>query len=231
MSHYEKAWQAVKARIALAARAAGRSPDEVTLTAVSKTFAPEAVRAVHALGQRVFAENYVQEGVAKRRALADLADIEWRLIGPLQANKTAIVAQEFNGVESVDRLRIAERLSAQRGADRPPLEVLIQVNISSEVTKSGVAPGDALALARQVAGLPRLRLAGYMGIAAPGADPDEQRRQFRQLRDCLSLARSEGLALDTLSMGMSADLEAAVAEGSTEVRVGSAIFGGRGAPP
>ena len=231
MSHYEKAWQAVKARIAQAARMAGRSPDEVTLTAVSKTFAPEAVRAVHALGQRIFAENYVQEGVAKRQALADLADIEWRLVGPLQANKTGVAAQAFNAVESVDRLRIAERLSAQRGDDLPPLEVLIQVNISSEVTKSGVAPGDALALARQVAALPRLRLAGFMGIAAPGADPGEQRRQFRQLRDCLVRARSEGLALESLSMGMSADLEAAVAEGSTEVRIGSAIFGGRKGSP
>jgi PLP dependent protein len=227
MSHYEKAWQAVKARIAQAARMAGRSPDEVTLTAVSKTFAPDAVRAVHALGQRVFAENYVQEGVAKRQALADLADIEWRLVGPLQANKTAIVAQAFSAVESVDRLRIAERLSAQRGEGLPPLEVLIQVNISSEVTKSGVAPGDALKLACQVAGLPRLRLAGFMGIAAPGADPGAQRRQFRQLRECRDQARGVGLALDTLSMGMSTDLEAAVAEGSTEVRIGSAIFGAR----
>lgn len=120
MSHYEKAWQAVKTRIAQAARTAGREPDEVTLTAVSKTFPPEAVRAVHALGQRVFAENYVQEGVAKRQALGDLADIDWRLIGPLQANKTALVAHAFNGVESIDRLRIAERLSSQRGDELPP---------------------------------------------------------------------------------------------------------------
>jgi pyridoxal phosphate enzyme (YggS family) len=228
MSHYEKAWQAVHTRIAEAARAAGRSPDEVSLTAVSKTFPAAAVRALHALGQRVFAENYVQEGVAKALELTDLPDIRWRLIGPLQANKTAQVAQVFSGVESIDRLKVAERLSAQRGDLLPPLEVMVQVNISAEVTKSGVPAEAALALARQVAALPRLQLTGFMGIAAPDVPVDEQRRQFRLLHACLAEAQDAGLPVHHLSMGMSADLEAAVAEGATEVRIGSALFGVRG---
>lgn len=227
MSHYENAWQAVRARIAKAALRAHRNPDSVTLTVVTKTFPAAAVRAVHALGQRSFAESYVQESVAKRAELADLMDIRWRMIGPLQANKSAAAARGFDAVESVDRLRLAQRLSDQRGDDLPPLEVLVQVNISGEVTKSGVVPDAAVALARQVAALPRLALRGFMGIAAPAVPADVQRQQFARLRQCLDDARAAGLDVATLSMGMSDDLEAAIAEGSTEVRVGSAILGHR----
>ncbi|MBS0320100.1 MAG: YggS family pyridoxal phosphate-dependent enzyme [Proteobacteria bacterium] len=228
MSHYEKAWQAVKTRIAEAAAKAGRDPASIALTAVSKTFPAAAVREVHALGQRAFGENYVQEGAAKRAELRDLAGLDWRLIGPLQSNKTAAAAAAFDTVETVDRLRIAERLAAARAAAGVPLDVLVQVNISAEATKSGVAPEAATELACGVAALPGLRLRGFMGIAAPDADRATQRRQFARLRACRDAARERGLALDVLSMGMSADFEDAIAEGSTEVRIGSAIFGARG---
>jgi PLP dependent protein len=227
MSLYEKAWQAVHQRIAEAARAAGRDPASVRLLAVSKSVPSEAIRALHALGQRAFGENYVQEAAAKMEALADLPDIEWHLVGPLQGNKARPAAAQFAWIESIDRLAIAERLSATRDAQQRPLEICVQVNISAETTKSGVAPDDGLALARAVASLPRLRLRGFMGIAAPTADISRQRAQFRLLREMLAAARAEGLMLDTLSMGMSADLEAAVAEGATLVRVGSALFGPR----
>ncbi len=234
MSHYEKAWQAVMNRIGAAARMAGRPPSDIRLLAVSKTFPAEAVRAVHACGQRAFGENYVREALAKREALADL-DIEWRLIGPLQSNKAAAAARLFDAVESVGDLRTAQRLSAARAARVPdtaaaprgPLRVLVQVNISDEASKSGVRPDGALALARDIAGLPALALQGFMGIAAPDVAEDVQRAQFRVLRQCLDDARADGLDVDTLSMGMSGDLELAIAEGSTEVRVGSAIFGAR----
>ncbi len=227
MSHYEKAWQAVLLRIDAATRAAGRPPGSVRLLAVAKTFPAEAVRAVWALGQRSFGENYVQEGAAKRDALRDLPDVEWHLIGPLQSNKSALAAGAFDWVESVDRLKIAQRLSAQRAAHAAPLSVCIQVDVSGEATKSGVAPGDALALAQEVARLPRLRLRGIMGIPAPSADVAQQRTQFRALRECFDQCYAAGLPVDTLSMGMSADLEAAIAEGATQVRVGTAIFGNR----
>ena len=227
MSPYEKAWQAVQERIARAAGAAGRDPATIRLLAVSKSMPADAIRAVHALGQRAFGENYVQEAAAKMSALADLADIEWHLIGPLQGNKARAAATHFAWVESVDRLAIAERLSATRDAQQPPLDICVQVNISAESTKSGVAPAGALALARAVASLPRLALRGFMGIAAPTAEIARQRAQFRLLREMLAAARAEGLMLDTLSMGMSADLEAAIAEGATLVRVGSALFGPR----
>lgn len=227
MSQYEKAWQAVRARIASAARAAGRDPAAISLVAVSKTVPAAAVRDVYALGQRAFGENYVQEATAKRAALADLPGIQWRLIGPLQGNKVALAAATFDAVETIDRAKIAERLSAQRPAGRPPLDVLVQVNISGEATKSGVAPDAALALARVVAGLPGLRLRGLMGIAAPTAEAGVLRAQFGRLGELFELARAAGLAVDTLSMGMTADLEAAIAAGATEVRVGSAIFGPR----
>jgi hypothetical protein len=227
MSHYEKAWQEVMVRIERAARAAGRDPREVRLLAVSKTFAPEAVRAVHALGQRAFGENHVQEAVAKIDATADLADLEWHLIGPLQGNKARLAAQRFAWVETVDRLPIAERLAAARPDTLPPLNVCVQVNISGETSKSGVAPAAAVPLARSVGQLPRLRLRGLMGIAEATADLSRQREQFRRLRQCFDACRAAGLAVDTLSMGMSADLEAAIAEGATLVRVGSAIFGAR----
>ncbi len=231
MSHYEKAWQAVMNRIAGAARDAGREPSDVRLLAVSKTFAADAIRAVHACGQRAFGENYVQEAEGKRAALADLPGIEWRLIGPLQSNKAAAAAQAFDAVESIDRLKIAQRLSAARLGSMGAQDVLVQVNISDEPTKSGVHFDDALALARDVARLPNLRLRGFMGIAAPGIGADAQRAQFRGLRQCLDDARDDGLDVDTLSMGMSDDMDAAIAEGSTEVRIGSAIFGMRAHNP
>jgi hypothetical protein len=229
MSHYDKAWQEVIVRIARAASAAGRDPREIRLLAVSKTFAPEAVRAVHALGQRAFGENYVQEALAKIDATADLADLEWHLIGPLQGNKARLAAQRFAWVETVDRLSIAQRLSAARPDSLPPLNVCVQVNISGEASKSGVAPADVVPLACGVGELPRLRLRGLMGIAEPTAELSRQCEQFRQLRQCLDACRAAGLPVDTLSMGMSADLEAAIAEGATLVRVGSAIFGTRNA--
>jgi pyridoxal phosphate enzyme (YggS family) len=227
MSHYEKAWQAVAERIDRAAQDAGRAAGTVRLLAVSKTFSAAVVRAVYATGQRAFGENHVQEGAAKRHELADLADVEWHLIGPLQGNKTRLAAATFDWVESVDRLKIAERLSAQRPADIAPLNVCVQVNVSGETTKSGASPGEAVALALAVASLPRLRLRGIMGIPAPAAEPAQQRLQFRRLRECLEQCVAAGLPMDTLSMGMSADLEAAIAEGSTQVRVGTAIFGAR----
>jgi len=231
MSPLETAWQGTQDRIARAARAVSREPSSVRLLAVSKTMPAAAIRAVHALGQRAFGENYVQEAVEKRAALADLADLEWHLIGPLQGNKARLAAETFDWVESVDRLKIAERLAAARPAGRPPLDVLVQVNVSGEVTKSGVSPPQAVGLAQAIAGLPRLRLRGIMGIPAPDDDAARQRAAFAALRACFDACRAAGLAVDTLSMGMSADLEAAIAEGSTQVRVGTAIFGPRGAPP
>jgi pyridoxal phosphate enzyme (YggS family) len=227
MSLYEKAWQAMQQRIARAAGAAGRDPATIRLLAVSKSMPAEAIRAVHALGQRAFGENYVQEATAKMTALADLRDIEWHLIGPLQRNKARAAAMRFAWVHTIDGVPIAERLSATREARQGLLDVCVQVNISAETSKSGIAPGDALALARAVASLPRLALRGFMGIAAPTAEVELQRAQFRMLREILAAARAEGLMLDTLSMGMSDDLEAAVAEGATLIRVGSALFGPR----
>ena len=223
----EKAWQAVRSRIALAARRAGRDPASVGLLAVSKGQPAAAVRAAYALGQRAFGENYVKEASLKAGLLSDLPNIEWHLIGPLQSNKTRLAAALFSWVQSVDRLKVAERLSAAREAHAAPLNVCVQVNISGEQSKSGAAPGDALALARAVSGLPRLALRGFMGIAEETADVERQRRQFRSLRELFDAARAGGLALDTLSMGMSADLEAAIAEGATLVRIGTALFGQR----
>jgi len=218
----------VQARIRRACVAAGRPVESVTLLAVSKRFPPEAVREAAAAGQRCFGENQVQEGVDKIVALrASGGPLEWHLIGPLQSNKTAVAAAAFDWIESVDRLKIAQRLSTQRPPDAAALDVCIQVNVGDEATKSGVAPGETLALAKAVAGLPRLRLRGIMGIPAPTEDVARQRAQFRALRECFDRCLDAGLAVDTLSMGMSADLEAAIAEGSTEVRVGSAIFGVR----
>jgi len=227
MSLYEKAWQAMQQRIARAADAAGRDPATIRLLAVSKSMPAEAIRAVHALGQRAFGENYVQEATAKMTALADLPGIEWHLIGPLQRNKARAAAARFAWVQTIDGMAIAERLSATREARQGLLDVCVQVNISAETSKSGIAPGDALALARAVVSLPRLALRGFMGIAAPTADAELQRAQFRMLREILAAARAEGLMLDTLSMGMSDDLEAAIAEGATLIRVGSALFGPR----
>jgi len=231
MSHYEKAWQAVVERVARAAQAAGRAPADVQLLAVSKTFPADAIRSVYALGQRAFGENYVQEGVAKIDALGDLPDVEWHMIGPMQSNKTAPVASAFDWVETVDRLKIAQRLSLQRPKSAPALSICIEVNASGEPAKSGVAPGDALAFALDVTQLPRLRLRGIMGIPEATADTVRLRAQFQVLRTCFDACRSAGLPVDTLSMGMSADLETAIAEGATQVRVGTAIFGVRGVQP
>jgi pyridoxal phosphate enzyme (YggS family) len=220
--------QHTRARIAAACAAAHRAEAGVTLLAVSKTFGADAVREAHAAGQRAFGENYVQEALDKIAALADLrAALQWHLIGPLQSNKTRVVAESFDWVHSVDRLRIAERLSAQRPQHLPPLQVCLQVNVSGEASKSGVAPADVAALAAQVAGLPGLRLRGLMAIPEPAADFESQRPPHHALHALLQDLRRQGLQLDTLSMGMSADLEAAVAEGATLVRIGTAIFGGR----
>ena len=217
----------VRGRIARACAAVKRPVESVTLLAVGKTFPPAALRAAFDAGQRAFGENYAQEALAKIEALADLRPhIEWHLIGPLQGNKARVAAELFDWVETIDRPRIAERLAAAR-AGRPALDVLVQVNVSGEATKSGVAPGEALALARYVASLPNLRLRGIMGIPAPTSGAEAARGQFRALRACFDTLRTAGLRVDTLSMGMSADLEPAIAEGSTEVRVGTAIFGER----
>lgn len=220
-------WLALQKRVAAAATAAGRDPAAVSILAVSKTFPPEAVAAAHALGQRAFGENYVQEAVAKMTATVGLDGILWHLIGPLQSNKTREVAERFAWVQTIDREKIARRLSEARPVELPPLEVCVQVNISGEASKSGVPPGQALPLAQAIAPLPRLRLRGFMGIAEPTDDALRQRAQFSVLRQCLESARAAGLAVDTLSMGMSDDLETAIAEGATMVRVGSALFGAR----
>jgi len=220
--------QQVHFRIVTACTAYGRDPATVRLLAVSKTFSPEALRAAHAAGQRAFGENYVQEAVGKIEALADLrADLQWHCIGPLQSNKTRVVAEHFDWVHSVDRLKIAQRLSEQRPAGLAPLQLCLQVNVDGGANKSGVAPGEALALAREVAALPKVRLRGLMAIPEPEGDFDAQRTPHRALARLLFDLNASGHVLDTLSMGMSADLEAAVAEGATIVRVGSAIFGER----
>ena len=220
--------QQVQSRIASACAAAQRSVDSVTLLAVSKTFGADAVRQAFGAGQRQFGENYVQEALDKIAALADLRQqLTWHLIGPLQSNKTRPVAEAFDWVQSVDRLKIAQRLSEQRPAGLPPLQVCLQVNISGEASKSGLLPDQVLAVAQAVAVLPRLRLRGLMAIPEPAADLAAQRAPHRALHGLLDALNAAGLQLDTLSMGMSADLEAAVAEGATLVRVGTAIFGGR----
>ena len=218
----------VNARIASACAAAGRDVQSVTLLAVSKTQGASAVVEAHAAGQRCFGENYVQEAVDKIEALADLKPRpEWHLIGPLQSNKTRVVAERFDWVHTVDRLKLAERLSAQRPSSMAPLSVCLQVNVSGEASKAGVAPDEVAELARAVAALPRLTLRGLMAIPEPVGDFESQRRPHRRLRELLESLRADGLSVDTLSMGMSADLEAAIAEGATIVRVGSAIFGAR----
>ena len=220
--------QEVHARIAAACVTAQRPVQSVTLLAVSKTQPAAAVREAFAAGERYFGENYVQEGVDKVAALADLrGQIEWHLIGPLQSNKTRIVAEQFDWVHSVDRLKIAQRLSEQRPSHLPPLQVCLQVNISAEGSKSGLLPGEVAAVAQAVAALPRLRLRGLMAIPEPGMTIEQQRIPHASLRQLMRALQRDGLELDTLSMGMTADLEAAVLEGSTLVRVGTAIFGAR----
>lgn len=218
--------QTVHARIAAACLAAGRDPRDVRLLAVSKTFGPEAVAEAYAAGQAAFGENYIQEAVEKMAALSHLP-LEWHCIGPIQSNKTRLVAQHFAWAHTVDRLKIAQRLHEQRPPDLPPLQVCIQVNVDGGPTKSGVVPHEALALARAVAALPRLALRGLMCIPEPAPDFVASRAIFMRAKTLFDHIKSEGLALDTLSMGMTADLEAAIHAGSTMVRVGTAIFGGR----
>ena len=218
--------QAVRDVISAAACEADRPVGEIKLLAVSKTFPPDALRAAYHAGQSCFAESYVQEALDKMVALQDLP-IEWHYIGPIQSNKTRAIAENFMWVHSVDRLKIAERLSEQRPAHLPPLQVCLQVNISMEPSKSGVAPDEAGILARAIAKLPNMKLRGLMAVPAPSDDVAAQRLPFAQLRGLRDQLNRQGLQLDTLSMGMSHDFAAAIAEGATIVRIGTAIFGDR----
>jgi PLP dependent protein len=213
--------QAVKSRIAVAERAAGRGPGAVTLLAVSKTHAPALIREAYSAGQHAFGENYVQEGLDKMAQLADLP-LEWHLVGPLQSNKTRAVAERFHWVHAVDREKVARRLAEQRPAGMAPLNVLVQVNASGEASKSGIAPADVAALAAAIAAMEHLRLRGLMAIPEPGAPQS----RFREIGELFRGLRGE-FGLDTLSLGMSDDMEAAIAAGSTLVRIGTAIFGAR----
>lgn len=218
--------QAVRDAIAAAAVAAGRRGDEISLLAVSKTFPHYALREAYQAGQSCFAESYVQEALDKIATLHGLA-IEWHFIGPIQSNKTRAIAENFSWVHSVDRLKVAERLSGQRPALLPPLQVCLQVNISGESSKSGVTLHELDALANDIAKLPNLQLRGLMAVPAPSDDVAAQRLPFMQLRQLLTRLNQQGLQLDTLSMGMSHDFAVAIAEGATIVRIGTAIFGKR----
>ena len=228
MSPIEENLQAIRRRISEICQGDRRA---VTLVAVSKLQPLARLREAFAAGHRDFGENYVQEAVAKMDALAGLGGIVWHFIGHLQGNKAKEVAQRFDWVHGVDRARIADLLSRHRPADRAPLNVCIQVNISAEATKGGVAPGEALALARHVAGLPRLRLRGLMGMASPSGDVATARAEFAVLRRELQALKDAGIEADTLSMGMTHDFEAALAEGATLLRIGTAVFGARPAQP
>lgn len=216
----------MRKRIELAVLAAGRPADAVSLLAVSKTMPAQAVRDAFAAGQLAFGENYIQEGVDKIASLADLP-LVWHCIGPIQSNKTKLVAENFAWVHSIDRLKIAERLSAQRPAHLPALQICLQVNVDGGSNKSGVTPTDLLALAQAVAQLPNLQLRGIMTIPEPAENEAAARSVHRQAKALFDSLNAAGLKLDTLSMGMTGDLEAAIAEGSTCVRVGTAIFGHR----
>jgi pyridoxal phosphate enzyme (YggS family) len=222
--------QAVDATIHAASKACGRDPAQVQLLAVSKTFPAEAVLEAIAAGQHAFGENYLQEALDKQadiKAARPQERVEWHFIGPIQSNKTRPIAASFDWVHTVERLKIAQRLSEQRPAGMAPLNVCIQVNISGEASKSGATPAELPELARQVALLPNLKLRGLMAIPEPELDSAKQRAAFARLRALADALRADGLELDTLSMGMSADMAAAIAEGATIVRVGSAIFGER----
>jgi len=218
--------EAVRARIRAAEAQFGRPPGSVGLLAVGKTRPAGDIRAAFAAGQRDFGESYVNEALAKMAALADLS-LVWHFIGPIQSNKTRAIAERFAWVHSVDRLKVASRLSAQRPPGLAPLQVCIEVNVSGEASKAGVAPEGLVSLALEVAGLPGLRLRGLMTVPAPEASFERQRTPFGRLRRHFDDLRARGLALDTLSMGMTADVEAAIAEGATIVRIGTAIFGPR----
>jgi len=228
MSTISEGLQAITARISAAATAAGRALEDIQLVAVSKTFPPEDIRAAFACGQRAFGESYVQEALEKINDLNDLP-LEWHFIGPIQSNKTRAIAETFQWVHSVDRLRVAQRLSDARPALLPPLQVCLQVNISGEASKSGVAAAEVALLAEQVSHLSNVRLRGLMTVPRPTDDQEAQRAAFRSMRELLDSLRARGIALDTLSMGMSDDLEAAIQEGATITRVGRAIFGERAA--
>lgn len=219
----------VHARMLVAANRAGRDPSAVRLLAVSKAQPVEALIAARAAGQNEFGENYAQEALAKLQDSRPLSGVIWHFIGTLQANKTRLVAENFDWVHTVDRQKIAQRLNDQRPSTLPPLKVCIEVNLGGETSKSGIAPADLAPLADFVAGLPRLRLRGLMTLPAAAAHPAEQRRPFGELRQLLDTLKQRGHALDTLSMGMSADFEAAIMEGATLVRLGTAIFGARSA--
>ena len=222
--------QLVQHRIATSAQAAGRDPTSITLLAVSKTFDAQAVLIAAQAGQRTFGENYAQEAIDKISATRELSpnlQLEWHFIGPIQSNKTRQIAEHFDWVHSVDRLKIAQRLSEQRPADMPPLQICLQVNVSGEATKSGLEPDVLLDLARVVNTLPNIRLRGLMAIPEPTEDVEQQRSAFAKLRLMQNDLRAVGIPTDTLSMGMSADMDAAIAEGATIVRIGTAIFGGR----
>ena len=222
--------QLVQHRITTSAQAAGRDPSSITLLAVSKTFDAQAVLTAAQAGQRAFGENYVQEAIDKISATRELnpdLQLEWHFIGPIQSNKTRQIAEHFDWVHSVDRLKIAQRLSEQRPADMPPLQICLQVNVSGEATKSGLEPDALLELARAVVLLPNIRLRGLMAIPEPTEDVEQQRAAFAKLRFMQNDLQAVGIPTDTLSMGMSADMDAAIAEGATIVRIGTAIFGGR----
>lgn len=221
--------QGVRARITAACTAVGRPADAVNLLAVSKTFGPDAVAEAFAAGQRAFGENYIQEAVEKMAALRELP-IEWHCIGPVQSNKTRLVAENFQWIHTVDRLKIAQRLSDQRPADMPPLQICLQVNVDGGANKSGAPPHDVADLALAVATLPRLRLRGLMCIPEPAPDFVATRALFMRAKALFDALNAHNMGLDTLSMGMSADMEAAIHAGSTMVRVGTAIFGGRPRP-
>jgi hypothetical protein len=233
MTTIELHLQQVHQRLQAACLAALRAPESVSLLAVSKTFGPDAVAQAVAAGQRQFGENYIQEAVDKIHALASHpahAELVWHCIGPIQGNKTRLVAEHFDWVHSIDRLKVAQRLNDQRPAHLPPLQVCIQVNVDGGANKSGVIPAELPALAHAVAALPHLRLRGLMCIPEPAPDFEAQKALFMGATALFDALNAEGMALDTLSMGMSADLEAAVAAGATLVRVGTAIFGSRTAP-
>jgi pyridoxal phosphate enzyme (YggS family) len=232
MSAIKSGLQAVRARIAAAAQAVGRNPGDIELVAVSKTFPASALVEAVDCGQRVFGENYAHEGVAKMLAVRDLIAslpqrLVWHFIGPIQSNKTRLIAEHFDWVQSVDRLTVAQRLSQQRPPHLPELQICIQVNVSGESTKHGVAPDGVAPLAREVCALPRVRLRGLMTIPEPATEPERVREQLRTLRELKDRLDGNVDGLDTLSMGMSDDLELAIAEGATMVRIGRAIFGER----
>lgn len=229
MSSIAQSLEEIRNRVTVLERRYGRTPGAVRVLAVSKTKPPEAVRAAAEIGQREFGENHVQDALTKLDALADM-DLVWHFIGPIQSNKTRVIAARFHWVHSIDRAKIARRLNEQRPDDLPPLEVCIQVNLSGETSKSGVEPQQVKELAEVLSELPRLRLRGLMTLPRPCDELEDQRRPFAALRGILETLNARGLALDTLSMGMTNDMEAAIAEGATIIRIGTAIFGPREAP-